>query len=92
MQIIDKKAKGAGFFHPSQLLNHFVVCKMMTEEGRKNNIRLLVKLYQPVIRPDKRNAIIPFLPTGIGDAFLVDIDSREFYRQLDIGCPFFNGS
>lgn len=81
MQVIDKKANPAVALHPLQLQHQLLICKMVAEKGRKDNIRVPTELNLSEIGLDKVDSHITFLLLGIGDAGFIDINPGEVYRQ-----------
>ena len=49
VQIIDKKAEARLLLHPLQMAYQCCLGKVMTEQGRENDVGRLIKMYLPVV-------------------------------------------
>lgn len=91
MQIVYEEAKLRVALHPSQLPNQFFIGKVMTKEGRKDDIGFSLHLQKAVIGMNKVDVFITCLALGKDHTGFGQIHSNELHRKLNVRRPPLNG-
>src|SRR5258707_9575676 len=88
LQIVDEPSHLRLFFHPSELLDQLFIRKMMAEQGREKDIRLLAgKRYVPVVCLYPVGVIPYPLPARHFDTVRIAIDASDPYFYLPFPAP-----